>query len=558
LGNMFAQEGRACPACKHGLSYSRSMQSARSLSSKSESTGLWIHNFQADLFFAVWVALNAIALAIETDFRNDTNGAHPGWLVVDSTFNLIFFVEMILRMHAERASWLKDGWNIFDFFLVSLGILDTWILPLTGTGALGVRYMTMLRLLRLTRLLRLFRVFRLCKELMLTIMGVVSAFQAVMWGLLLLGFTIFVCALLITRLVGKDCCAEDNTFKDPFYTEHFGTMGRTAFTLFQFTMEFQPDLCRRTWEDGFVLTIFFITYTCFTNLTLLNIVTGIITDNIVKLSSDMNRRDVAKANAAKQAAQQAELKAIFNDADSNGDGVLELEELKSGTPAFSDALEIAGIHSSDATELFVILDTDASGQVSLEEFTDGILRIRQPPQSKHLLQLERRLVAMDFKVKSSISELRLMIERVVDPISQHDAAKKNEEPKAQIGMRAMTSELQGMLQSEMHDWRSDLTHHMRTYLSKLQELQMKLLTCHDDLNATDVQKRSLLKHGNEASRHNDGTAAGTVDSFEYNAAQKVRSKRKSDAIVPKNPDNSKTQGNLERYFGVVCCTPAKE
>ena len=48
-----------------------------------------IENLCADLSFGFWIVLNAVALACETDLRNEENDAHIGWFISDSLFNVV-------------------------------------------------------------------------------------------------------------------------------------------------------------------------------------------------------------------------------------------------------------------------------------------------------------------------------------------------------------------------------------------------------------------------------------------------------------------------------------
>jgi len=224
------------------------------------------------------------------------------------------------------------------------------------------------------------------------------------WGMFLLAITIFMGSLLITKLVGKACCEADDPFQDPFYTEHFGTVAKTAFTLFQFTMEFQPDICRFTWNDGMGLTIFFIFYTLFTNLTLLNIIASVIVENILAIAQKKSQDEYNAQREEREQRTKEKLKAIFREADKDCNGLLDWEELNPVQPGVARALKVAGVPPNQARELFQVLDSDGSGQISLEEFTQGLERVSKPPQAKHLLTLERRLVAMDTKMKVSLAD----------------------------------------------------------------------------------------------------------------------------------------------------------
>jgi len=74
------------------------------------------------------------------------------WLIIEDIFNYIFLLELVLNLWG---SWFvpfwKSGWNVFDFFVVTVGVLSL-LRMIDGP-------------LSLLRMLRAFRVFRLFKRI---------------------------------------------------------------------------------------------------------------------------------------------------------------------------------------------------------------------------------------------------------------------------------------------------------------------------------------------------------------------------------------------------------
>lgn len=242
-------------------------------------------------------------------------------------------------------------------------------------------------------------------------MGIASAMRAMIWGLFILGITIFTCSLWLTRLVGKS-----GIFIDPIYNEYFGSLFRTAFTLLQFTMEFQPDICRQTWEEGTALTLFLIVYTCFTNLATSNIIGSVIGDTIMKISGDMTAAVQAKAELEKESERANELQEKFAMVDTDGDGFLDVQEVAQSA-CFEQVLDLAGLDMNGASELFEVLDAHMSGQALVTQFVEAAMWVQKPPQAKHLLQLECRLAAIDLKLTDSMTQVLTALHRPHDPAS---------------------------------------------------------------------------------------------------------------------------------------------
>jgi voltage-gated sodium channel len=380
----------------------------------------WIKTTQADLFFGGWICLNAIVLAFETDLRNESNEDDAVWIFLDSLFNVVFLSELVLRVYAEKLNWYKDPSNLFDFCLVAIGLLDTWILPASGLDS-DMRFVTLMRVFRLFRLVRVLRILRLLRflrELMLLVRGITSAMRAMVWGLLLLTITIFICSLLITRLVGKDCCDEDNTFQEESYDELFGTLPRSAFTLFQFTMEFQPDICRETWDHGPWLTFFFLAYTTFTNITLLNTVASVIVDNILSISQADQEERKAKEEESLKNETMKRVNSVFGKLDKDSNDRLTREDISPDNAATQQLIEMSGVSIEYAMNLFNIMDVDKNGDISREEFEAAIHSANQAVEGKDIIHLQCQVDSVRVSLKSFFQDSSKQNEAVLEALNR--------------------------------------------------------------------------------------------------------------------------------------------
>jgi len=406
----------------------------------------WVQTAQADLFFGGWICVNAVILGVETDFRTLANEEDVIWTFLDSTFNVVFLIELCLRIYAERRKWIRDVWNIFDFILVVVGVFDTWMLPATGLNS-DMRFVTLMRLFRLFRLIRVLRVLRLLrflKELMLLIQGITSAMRAMVWGLLLLAITIFICALLLTRLVGKACCDSDDTFRDQLYRNLFGTLSRSSFTLFQFTMEFQPDICRDTWDYGPWLTIFFLAYTMFTNVTLLNTVASVIVENILSISAQNNEEE--KANQKSEMAEENSwsLSNLFDALDGDSDGLIDKAEMSTTNPAVSKLLSMSGVSFDHLLNLFNIMDVDSNGLVDRDEFQTAMSRGKHPLQAVDVLRVQCQVDALRSKMKKTFEDVSTQNSSILEVLQRVEAGQAALEEKLVRGQQPDPKDLDSM------------------------------------------------------------------------------------------------------------------
>ena len=204
------------------------------------------------------ILVNAITLGLETDkFITARYGELLQW--IDRIILLLFSIELLIKFFVYRFRFFRSGWNLFDLAIVSIAWAPT-------SGAL-----TVLRALRILRILRLISVVpqlrRVVSAIGHSIPGMVSVVGV-------LGLIFYVASVLATKLFG--------THPDPNMQEWFGSIGASAYTLFQImTLEsWSMGVVRPTMELFPWAWIFFIPFIIITSFAVLNFFIGIIVDSM--------------------------------------------------------------------------------------------------------------------------------------------------------------------------------------------------------------------------------------------------------------------------------------
>ena len=220
----------------------------------------------------VLILINAVTLGMETDKELSAQvGAVLHW--IDRTILIIFSIEIALKFYAYRLKFLRSGWNVFDLLIVAIAWMPT-------NGALSV-----LRTLRILRVLRLISVVpqmrRVVSAIGYSIPGMVSVISV-------LGLIFYVSAVLATRLFG--------TYPDPNMQEWFGSIGASAYTLFQImTLEsWSMGVVRPTMDLFPWAWTFFLPFIIITSFAVLNFFIGIIVDSMQtaqKLEADASMQN---------------------------------------------------------------------------------------------------------------------------------------------------------------------------------------------------------------------------------------------------------------------------
>lgn len=216
---------------------------------------------ESNLFTLVITALilmNAITLGLETD---QSIAARYGGLLhwIDRIILVFFSIELLLKLYVYRFRFFRSGWNLFDLAIVAIAWAPT-------SGAL-----TVLRALRILRVLRLISVVpqlrRVISAIGHSIPGMVSVVGV-------LGLIFYVASVLATKLFG--------THPDPNMQEWFGSIGASAYTLFQImTLEsWSMGVVRPTMELFPWAWSFFIPFIIITSFAVLNFFIGIIVDSM--------------------------------------------------------------------------------------------------------------------------------------------------------------------------------------------------------------------------------------------------------------------------------------
>lgn len=204
------------------------------------------------------ILVNAITLGLETDqFITARYGELLQW--IDRIILVLFSIELLIKFYVYRFRFFRSGWNLFDLAIVSIAWAPT-------SGAL-----TVLRALRILRILRLISVVpqlrRVVSAIGHSIPGMVSVVGV-------LGLIFYVASVLATKLFG--------THPDPNMQEWFGSIGASAYTLFQImTLEsWSMGVVRPTMELFPWAWIFFIPFIIITSFAVLNFFIGIIVDSM--------------------------------------------------------------------------------------------------------------------------------------------------------------------------------------------------------------------------------------------------------------------------------------
>lgn len=343
----------------------------------------------------VAVIANAVQLGVEVDYPDHRST----YAVLEHMFTGIFSLEMIFKLVELRVGYFKDPWNLVDFILVWLSIVDIWILTLiSGTGdGPDLRIFSMLRILRILRLLRAVRLFKVFRELWRIVKGILNSLRAVSWTAMLLIFLLYICGVFCCVVVGKNTTAGYLRFEDEM--EHideigrdfdvyqfYGTVPRAMYTLFETCIEplnIRPVIERQPWMVGFFFIFIFIS-----TFGVLNVIIGVIVEHTMSTSEE--NKNAAKVRQFEEKMDKLE---IVRDScfGMDDDGNLTLQQIQKAfeMPLVLDTMEEVELPLGlQPEELFNLLDADGNGKVSYEQMMMELTRATVHNEHQQLLDLK--------------------------------------------------------------------------------------------------------------------------------------------------------------------------
>ena len=212
------------------------------------------------------ILVNAAVLGLETFPAAAQRWG--GWLhALDQAILAVFVVEIALRLLAHRLAFFRDPWSVFDFVVVGIALM-----PASGPFAV----------LRALRVLRVMRLISLVPSMRRVAGGLIAAIPGLGAVIGIIVVILYVSAVVATKLFGER------------FPEWFGTLGESAFTLFQvMTLEsWSMGIVRPVMEVYPYAWIFFASYILISTFTMLNLFIAVVVNAM-------------QAEHAREAAQEA-------------------------------------------------------------------------------------------------------------------------------------------------------------------------------------------------------------------------------------------------------------
>jgi len=381
-----------------------------------------------DAFVLFLILCNVMTLTISLDIYNDW----AGWDGIETSFIFIFLLEIFVRIALTSLQYHfcgpDRGWNMFDVFVVTLGLADV-LMSAAGEIPRDAAQVTSLRILRLLRGVKMVRVLRLkvLKELRLMVDGLVSGLRTICWAFVFLFFFVLTLGITTKQFLAVQptnlyCeglpwgCSASQEHLAAFREELFGNVPRCMFTIFRC---FVADGCVSLdgtpimpfiWDEfGWFVCIVYVMCFCFLTFGLFNLIMATIVESTMQVGKrdDVKRRRERQKEYLETAQTVQELvkllccqekqsqrqyrkfRQMFVDETDSMEAIQTsratylqsristsqfLEALDD--PEVCELLEKLGVTTTDPHNYLEAFDANADGLLSTAELIKGLLKLR--------------------------------------------------------------------------------------------------------------------------------------------------------------------------------------
>jgi hypothetical protein len=297
------------------------------------------HSSAFQTFFALAIGVNAAFMVYSVNKDMNSVGSpedgSPSWMDnVDVCFLSLYCFELVCKLAVHRLFyfWNEDlAWNWLDFLLITQSLVDT--MSSSGSGG-GNTWMRTIRLFRVAKVLRILRFVKVFTQLHLIMSAILGSLLHLFWSIMVFAILFLMFSLYFVSSVSTFMSSTEGGDKDVVepMLENFGSVQGSMCSLFM-ALSGGDDwsVFYDTLTPAGTAGSVFLFFIAFSQIALLNIVTGIFVDNALKISEpDVQQQAEEHFNQDREYAK--ELKHIFSNGCSNAKTRLTKED-------FEDILE---------------------------------------------------------------------------------------------------------------------------------------------------------------------------------------------------------------------------
>jgi len=381
----------------------------------------------ARIFFSLCIVTNCVVMYVHLQYLGDIANASLGldndidrwgqqteniFSALEYVFTGIFLIELALNLYVFRRQYFSDLFNVTDCLIVSVTTFEAFVLQPLAADMQNISFLRLLRIAKMFRSLKVFRMLGIFDSLSTLIATILHSTWSLLGSLVImfamvLMCSIFLCSALHEFVVDEAADIATRTWVNSL----FGSGDKSLYTVFEMTFSgCWPNYASRVVKDVSPFYAgFFALYVTFVIFGLVRIISALfLRDTMQKAARDADI--IIRERMKKTRQTKKELKELFSRGNASHDGQLSLQELDVllRLPKVQLWLGELGIDASDAEVLFELLDHNGDGSICLNEFVEGISKLRGEARSQDLVPMIgmiRRLFGQSKEILQAVEQV---------------------------------------------------------------------------------------------------------------------------------------------------------
>jgi len=356
----------------------------------------WLADVVSSRYFErtiqILILLHCLVMGIAADHRishaaktTSDDAFESTMTVCDIVFQLAYTVELVMKLLVHRwfFFWNEEAsYNVFDMLLVVSGYAD--LLFDSGSGSVALRLIRILRLAKALRALKVIAAFDTLRAILICVQG---SFKTLGWSMLMLYIVFYIFSLIILQQVAariedigdrEDDGAVELLGLFSSVTQSILTLTKAAFGGEDWGVSYDIIV-----QCGWISSVIYMLFVAFTQIALINIITGIFVDNAMQ-SLSPNREQMAIKLEEEEQGFADELKKLCIAVDADHSGFLTKEQFEDGIDKgrIPLLLHLLGLDQDHVQNFFDVLCASSDdNQVDIESFVRGCMRLKGPATS---------------------------------------------------------------------------------------------------------------------------------------------------------------------------------
>jgi Ca2+-binding EF-hand superfamily protein len=308
-------------------------------------------------------------------------------------FGVLFAIELIIRLVALRCELVMDPLSWIDITSVLFWTLERVFPNLVSFNTMMIR---IARLVRLARFIRIVKFVNAFQKLYLLVQSIKSSFSALVWSSAVLCLGEFIIALVINISLADFLRDVDKSELDRLELfKYYGTFTGALLTQFEMLLGNWYTITRALVLHSELWALYGIIHQLILGFAVIEVITGVFLRETFQVASlDDGIMTTEEQRAVRMNTEK--LKAFFESADIDGNGQLDELEIKEVLTRnkVQEWLSAMGLEVEEVEDAFHLFDVNGDGEISVEEFVGGALKLRGPARATEVHKLHRTVDKM--------------------------------------------------------------------------------------------------------------------------------------------------------------------